>query len=180
MIWQDLATDRLRLRALEDADAGPITLYAGDERVARMTTIPHPYPPGAAEAFIARARAQDVELVWALDASGSGGAGFMGVIGYRPKTHLIGYWIGPPFWGQGYTAEAARALSDHVLRQGVDAVQGTTTVDNRASQRVFAKAGFSQTGTGQRFVVARDKLVDILTYEKRALTSGAQGAKGVR
>ena len=40
------------LRPLRLSDAGLIALYTGDERVARMTrTIPHPLPPGVAEAL---------------------------------------------------------------------------------------------------------------------------------
>ncbi|MEM6906013.1 MAG: GNAT family N-acetyltransferase, partial [Pseudomonadota bacterium] len=50
---QELRTARLVLRPLRPSDAGPMTLYCGDERLARMTaSIPHPYPPGAASAYI--------------------------------------------------------------------------------------------------------------------------------
>ncbi len=50
---ETIRTERLVLRPLRASDAGPITLHASDERVARMTAaIPHPYPPGAADAFI--------------------------------------------------------------------------------------------------------------------------------
>ncbi|HAW49107.1 MAG TPA: GNAT family N-acetyltransferase, partial [Roseovarius sp.] len=54
---------------LRASDAGLIALNAGDERVARATaSIPHPYPPGAAEALIARAQAEGrVEDIWAID-----------------------------------------------------------------------------------------------------------------
>jgi RimJ/RimL family protein N-acetyltransferase len=40
---------RLVLRPLRPSDAGLMTLYASDRRVAEMTTsIPHPLPPGMA------------------------------------------------------------------------------------------------------------------------------------
>ena len=52
-----IASDRLTLRAPAPSDAGLISLYMGDPRVARMlTAAPHPFPPGAAEALIERAR----------------------------------------------------------------------------------------------------------------------------
>ncbi|MDO7157367.1 hypothetical protein Q5N84_19030, partial [Acinetobacter baumannii] len=47
---------RFELRPLKKSDAGLMTMYSADRRVAEMTTsIPHPLPPGAAEAFISRA-----------------------------------------------------------------------------------------------------------------------------
>ncbi len=65
---------RFDLRPLRRSDMGLIELYAGDQRVARMTTsIPHPYPPGAAEAFVARAMDPEREEdIWAIDGSKSG------------------------------------------------------------------------------------------------------------
>ncbi|PJN96140.1 hypothetical protein CNY89_04300, partial [Amaricoccus sp. HAR-UPW-R2A-40] len=51
----DLVTTRLRLRRLVPADAALVHLYASDARVATMTTsIPHPNPEGASEAFVQR------------------------------------------------------------------------------------------------------------------------------
>ena len=46
---------RFVLRPLRRSDAGLIHMYASDERVARGTrSIPHPLPPGATDAFVAR------------------------------------------------------------------------------------------------------------------------------
>ena len=50
-------TPRFVLRPLRNSDVGLLALYAADRRVAEMTTtIPHPFPPGAAEALVARAQ----------------------------------------------------------------------------------------------------------------------------
>ena len=54
---------RFVLRPLRRSDMGLIEHYGSDERVARMTTsIPHPLPPGATEAFVARAMAEKLGL----------------------------------------------------------------------------------------------------------------------
>ena len=46
----EIRTERLVLRPPRPSDAGPIGHYCSDPRLARMTaSIPHPYPPGAAE-----------------------------------------------------------------------------------------------------------------------------------
>ena len=62
-----IETDRMDLRPLRVSDQGLIDVYAGDKQVARMTTtIPHPLPPGATDAFIKSAQAVErTEHVWA-------------------------------------------------------------------------------------------------------------------
>ncbi|MBY8974171.1 GNAT family N-acetyltransferase [Rhodobacteraceae bacterium NNCM2] len=181
----EIRTERLLLRALRPSDAGPISLYAADPRVARMTTsIPHPYPPGAAEMFIETDRAgRGSDLVWAIDASPIEAAEFVGIISFRPKSSEIGYWIGPPFWNTGYVSEAVEAVIAHVFETG----QATRLVervfaDNPASAHVLEKWGFVDAGTDQSFSVARGETVetrllalDKATWQARLEAEAAAG-----
>jgi hypothetical protein len=51
-----IAPGRFVLRPMRISDAGLIAHHAADRRLAEATqNIPHPFPPGAAEAFVARA-----------------------------------------------------------------------------------------------------------------------------
>ena len=83
----ELVTPRLRLRRVRPADAALIGLYASDAKIARMTTsIPHPYPPGLAEAFVARMRAPAAtETLWVLDTGADGENGLIGAIVMRRR-----------------------------------------------------------------------------------------------
>ena len=87
-----IETERFDLRPLRRSDLGLIELHASDARVAQMTTtIPHPLPPGATEAFITRAIAEDRdEEVWAMDGLRSGGAEVMGLISLKKMDRLLG------------------------------------------------------------------------------------------
>ena len=119
--------ERFDLRPLRVSDKGVIEMNAGDERVARMTTsIPHPLPPGAADAFIARSLADEREEdVWAMDGQKSDRPEVMGVIGLkrmdRNQTE-VGYWVAPAFWNTGL----ASAPDSIALRQA--ACRGFTSL----------------------------------------------------
>lgn len=164
---RDLTLANLALRSFREADAGPINLFAGDARVATMTTsIPHPYPPGAADAFIAAARAGRLsEHVWAIDASPGGGPEFVGVVSFREGSGEIGYWIGPPFWGTGHATQAVTALVGHLMDEvGLNEVRAHVLFDNSASQKVLKKTGFRQAGERWLFSVARGMEVPALCF----------------
>lgn len=155
-------TERLVLRPLRASDAGPISLHCSDARVARMTAaIPHPYPPGAAEAFVeGTLNGRRSELTWAIDATTSGGEELIGVIGYQPVSSGLGYWVGPPYWGSGYATETVSALLTHmfVVRR-LDRLNASAFTDNAASAAVLLKAGFREIGQSSSYSVARGESV---------------------
>ena len=158
---ETIKTERLVLRPLRSSDAGPITLHASDERVARMTTaIPHPFPPGTAEAFIeGTLSGRRGEDVWAIDATPLGGEELIGVIGYKPGPGELGYWVGPPYWNVGYATEAVCALVSHLFAaHGLERLDATVFADNAASAVVLMKAGFREIGQSSNFSVARGEV----------------------
>jgi RimJ/RimL family protein N-acetyltransferase len=163
-----LVTPRLRLRPLRPADAAEIALHCSDARVARMTTrIPHPYPPGTAEAMIERVLAAPPdEPVWALDSGGDGENGLIGMIGFtrREAGTEIGYWVAPAVWGAGYATEAVEAVRDHAAACGVGALVAQVFQDNLASATVLTRAGFAYLGEGETYGLARGGMVPTFRY----------------
>ncbi|MEO0359904.1 MAG: GNAT family N-acetyltransferase [Pseudomonadota bacterium] len=159
----EIETERLKLRPLRAADAGPMALYAGDRRVAEMLEhLPHPYPPGAAEAFIERvAKGKADEHVWAMDATKIGSAEFVGVIGVKTAQDppQLGYWVGPPFWNTGYASEAARAVVAAAREAGAAALDARIVAANEASAHVLTNAGFRETGRAEFFGVAANRML---------------------
>ena len=170
-VGQSIRADRFVLRPLRPSDAGLLALYAADRRVAEATTsIPHPLPPGAAEAFIARAMAEDPdEVVWVLDSSGTGGSEMLGVISLEKMDRNqseIGYWVAPAFWNVGFASEAVTALvRANPLHN--DAIFAAVFQDNPVSARVLTNAGFEYLGDAEAFSVARNAKVPTWTYIKK-------------
>jgi RimJ/RimL family protein N-acetyltransferase len=58
----------------------------------------------------------------------------------------LGYWIGKPFWNQGYCTEALRAMIDYCFNtKEFITLWADHFVDNPASGRVMNKCGFRDT-----------------------------------
>lgn len=163
--------DRFDLRPLRRSDKGLIELYGGDARVARMTTsIPHPLPPGATDAFIARVTAEDREEdVWAIDGGKSGGDELKGLISLKKMDRNqseVGYWIAPAYWNTGLASDALRALVE-ANPLGDTTMFASVFQDNPASARVLTHCGFDYLGDAESFSVARDAAVPTWTYSRK-------------
>ncbi len=163
-----IETARFVLRPLRRSDQGLIDFCAGQKDLARMTTsIPHPLPPGATEAYITRTHAEDrIEDVWAMDGSAEGQSEVMGVISLTRVDEgrvEVGYWVGPAFWNTGIASEAVRALiAANPLNS--KSVFASVFQDNPASARVLTNCGFQYLGDAENFSVARNAAVATWTY----------------
>jgi RimJ/RimL family protein N-acetyltransferase len=170
LVQTEIGTPRLRLRRLRPSDAALIALYSSDRRVAWTTAvIPHPYPPGLAEAFIERRLAPGAsELSWALDTGADGENGLVGTIGLKPRgaEAEIGYWVAPAFWGSGYAGEAVEGLARWAAQAGFKALTAEVFQDNEPSAKVLTRAGFSYLGTGEGHSVARGAMVPTFRYRR--------------
>jgi RimJ/RimL family protein N-acetyltransferase len=174
-----IETKRLWLRWPNAADAAAIARFAGDKRVAAMTAaIPHPYPLGEAAAYVARMRQENAgggNLTLVM-ASKDDPAGLIGVIGLRaqPDGRLsLGFWVGPPAWGQGFATEAAQALIDtvYILTPVVEIVASARII-NAASRGVLEKCGFQFSGQGMSESLASGVVaVDLFRLPRRTFAS---------
>lgn len=162
---------RFVLRPVRKSDAGLFAHYAGDRRVAEGTrSIPHPLPPGAAEAFVSRATAlQGDEDIWVMDGTATGLPEVLGVISLKRMDRgqsEIGYWVAPAFWNLGIASEAVRALVE-ANPQANRTIFAEVFQDNPGSARVLTNAGFTYLGDAETFSVARGARVPTWTYLKK-------------
>jgi RimJ/RimL family protein N-acetyltransferase len=172
-----IAAGRFILRPVRRSDAGLFAMYAGDKRVAESTrSIPHPLPPGTAEAFVTRATLQgkgmrmsgswtDRRPVWPR---------CLGVISLKRMDETrydrgqseVGYWVAPAFWNAGFASEAVRALVE-VNPQKNRTIFAEVFQDNAGSARVLTNAGFQYLGDAETFSVARNARVPTWTYIRK-------------
>lgn len=166
-----LTTPRLCLRPLTADDAPAIQTLAGDFAVADTTlTVPHPYPDGVAETWIATHVEQyqaGQPAVFAITLKDDGT--FLGTIGLALQPPFqraeLGYWIGVPFWNRGFCTEAARAMVEYGFSVlGLHKICAHHFTRNPASGRVMQKIGMRKEGTLRDHVLRWNRFEDVDAY----------------
>ena len=166
-----LETKRLRLRPFELSDAKEVQRLAGNWAIADMTSnIPHPYKDGMAETWISKHQewfSQEKGVMLAITQKTNGA--LIGAISLMniSKGHQaeLGYWIGKPFWNQGFCTEAGRAILLYAFTElSLLRVHATHFTRNPASGRVLKKLGMNHEGTRPRHIKKWDTYEDIELY----------------
>jgi [ribosomal protein S5]-alanine N-acetyltransferase len=148
-----------------------VRALAGEREIAATTlNIPHPYAAGMAEAWISQhAAAFDARELATFAVITAGDGALIGAVGLAINaTHAraeLGYWIGAPYWNQGYATEAAR----EVLRFGfqdleLHRIQATHLARNPASGRVMQKIGMRREGRLRGHFIKWGSFEDVEIY----------------
>ena len=108
-----LVTERLILRPYSLEDAPELQRLIGERDVAKtMITVPHPYEDGMAEWWISKQQesfekgdAVEFAITHRHDGFLIGGVALIN-IDKQSDLAEIGYWIGKPYWNNGYCTDA--------------------------------------------------------------------------
>jgi RimJ/RimL family protein N-acetyltransferase len=164
-------TNRLILRLFESTDAQMVQFLAGTKEVASTTlSIPHPYPDGAAGQWIeatrlssgrgdnyafAMVKKEDDSLVGCMS---------MGV-SQKHKRAELAYWVGQPYWSQGYATEAARRIVQFGFEDlELNRIFAAAMTRNPGSYKVMSKIGMKYEGTFPQHVVKWGSCEDLVFY----------------
>ncbi|MGW0119555.1 GNAT family N-acetyltransferase [Streptomyces sp. NPDC003327] len=144
----------IRIRAARDDDAAALA-----DAVVRNRAFLKPWEPYRAERYYTvegqAERIADGGRRWfAVEGDAIVGVATLSGIALGPlRSGSLGYWVDHAYQGRGLasalTAEVCRAARDEL---GLHRVEAGTLLDNHASQRVLAKAGFVRIGTAPRLL----------------------------
>jgi RimJ/RimL family protein N-acetyltransferase len=177
-----LDTERLTLRPVAGEDLPDIVALAGDAEVAQWTvSIRHPLSEPEVAAWLASCAAAGEHAFAILPKGESKLIGVVGITvmaagdasGHRGE---IGYWIGRPYWGNGFATEAVRRVLLHGFGAlGLAEVEATVFPGNDRSVQVLNKTGFIETGSAERATPARggDREVIVYTLTRAAFARSA-------
>ena len=169
--YPTLQTERLVLREFTLQDAPDVQRLAGSIEIARMTTlIPHPYEDGMAEEWIATHRPAyeaGEHVIFAVVSREEGT--LLGSIGLslnaRDNNGELGYWIGVPYWGKGYSTEAAQEMVRYGFEDlGLPRIHANHFGSNPASGRVMQKVGMRYEGTRREHCEKWGEYEDCMEY----------------
>jgi ribosomal-protein-alanine N-acetyltransferase len=154
-----LESERLILRPPRPGDIAGMIVWLGDFSVSKnISRVPHPYSEEDAENFVAGieprrdGRRHVFSILRKADGLFIGGTG----LNEDAAGFEFGYWLGKPFWGQGFATEAARRLVTFAFEElGLARVHAGWFHDNPASGHVLAKLGARHNGSALRESRAR-------------------------
>ena len=164
-----LLSQRLVMRAPHEDDIDALAHLANNANIANMVArMPHPYTVADAADFVRRTRAGAIgKCVYAITKADNGA--FLGCCGIEPhedgRTVELGYWLGEPYWNEGYATEAAHTLIDMVFRtRDIEQIDARCRVMNIPSRRVIQKCGFQFQATGMVQSLAVGGMVPVEWY----------------
>jgi ribosomal-protein-alanine N-acetyltransferase len=173
-----LETKRLRLRAIQPADAESVFRVFSDPQVTQFTDMGRLVDRQQALELISRYTfwfQNDQGVRWGIFLKST--EEMIGVCcfdTYLPHYHSanLGYDIASAFWGQGYATEAVSAICNYAFNHGlvskINRLQAITHSDNMASARVLVKAGFQQEGVMRQYGYWRGQYHDMLLFSRLA------------
>jgi RimJ/RimL family protein N-acetyltransferase len=166
-----LETARLRLRPYTDADIAELLPLIGVREVAANSLrIPHPYTEQDARDFLVRiSDGSETRVAITLLTDGSSNGRLIGGVGLRfafDHQHAeLGYWIGVPYWGNGYATEAARAMLGYGFETlKLHRIFASYFKPNAASGRILVKLGMRHEGCQREHIRKWDQFVDLELY----------------
>jgi len=166
-----LQTDRLILRPFTLVDAEDVHRYVSDKAIAATTLrIPHPYEKGMAEAWINSRHESfqnNTEISFAIERKSD--QQFLGtfslLLELEHQRAAFGYYIGKPFWNNGYATEAAcRGLQYGFEELNLNRIYAVHFKHNPASGRVMQKLGMKHEASLRQSILKWSEFVDEEVY----------------
>jgi RimJ/RimL family protein N-acetyltransferase len=175
MVYDDISktmtTERLLLRSFTKADAEIVTRLCNNYNIYKNTlTLLYPYTLDCAMSWIEHHNEnfnEDKLYEFAICDRGTGALYVAIALSnhQRYDNGELSYWVGQPFWGNGYATEAAKAILDFAFDvKEYHKVYARHFASNPASGQVIQKIGMKKEGVLMDHVKKEDRYEDLIYY----------------
>jgi ribosomal-protein-serine acetyltransferase len=104
-------------------------------------------------------------VLWERDTGNLVGIASIHRIDWSRRSAGLGYWVRKSAQRRGYATEAAAALVEDAFRRvGLHRIEAHVAVENRASQRVPEKLGFTNEGIARESELIGGSYIDHIQY----------------
>ena len=166
-----LTTPRLVLRGLRAGDLDAVLHLAGEPAIAATSmSVPHPMTRYRAARWIGAHRrswhaGRGVTFAICLRQNDGLIGSIWLALRREDRPPRLGYWVGKPYWGQGYCSEAAQETVRFGFEQmHLEQVYAVYFTRNVASGRIMRRIGMRHVEHRPRAVRYRGRLEDLDSY----------------
>ena len=162
----------IQLCKIENESPWVISKLANNYEIAKnlRDIFPHPYTIDNAVSFIELAKTGELGLLFRIFS----GSHFIDCCSLNPQSDVyrinaeVGYWIGEPYWRNGYATETVKLLVEMAFNQlGMQRVYANIFEYNIASMKVLEKVGFEKEATIKSSVIKKGQIFDEHIYSIR-------------
>lgn len=151
-----LETNRLYLRKWKEEDVELLYLYAKDERIGPITGWPVHKSIEDSKFVLENVLMQEGNYALCLkDHTLIGCIGIMNQqtsnMNVGENEYEIGYWLGVPYWGNGYVPEIVNGVIEYLFNNGCKRIWCGYFDGNDKSKRVNEKCGFKYVRTNNNY-----------------------------
>ncbi|XP_021895825.1 uncharacterized protein LOC110813117 [Carica papaya] len=159
---------KVTIRPYKISDVDDFMIYAGDESVTRFTRcetfiskeeainyiknfcIPHPFCRSIC------IDDRSIGLIFIMPCTGD----------YNKCRAVLGYAVAAEYWGQGIATMAVKMIVSQGFKEFPDVIriEALVQVENKASQRVLQKAGFTQEALLRKYTYNKGEVRDMFMF----------------
>ncbi len=159
----EITTNRLVLRkAITETEKNSLVSLLNDWDVARwLTNVPYPYTYDDLEDYLLISNSNDLDLNIFINDQIIGRVGL--TYDKEDNYYDLGYFLGQPFWSNGYATEASKSLLNYALKK-LDSpkIKSGYFIDNFRSGNVLKKLGFKEIGIKKWYSLSNKKEMDLM------------------
>lgn len=175
---EELRSERVTLRLLHEGDAPALFSLIDGSREFLARHLPWPAECTCVEDVESRIDSWEIQAqmangaCWGIFERDTMQLAGVIILGWIQAAHLsasVSYWLDEGFTGRGLATDALKILSHFAFnRLGLNRLEISASVTNKASQAVATRAGYTQEGFSREFERINGKFEDHVRFSRLA------------
>lgn len=160
-----MSSDQVILRSFNSSDIDALSELLNNKKIWDQLRdyLPHPYSKKDAEQYINSKAGEKPILTFAIEANNK----LVGNISLKPQDDIhrhsaeLGYWIGEPYWGDGYATQAIQNIVTYGFQEmNLARIFANVMENNQGSMKALTKSGFQLEGISKKGFIKNDRYLD--------------------